>query len=486
MLAKSGVELNVDSVLRFLEDEIPDKEKSQRIDDLVRRLASPDFNTRQLASRDLRQIGSHARPALLQATKSSQLEVSYRAANILAYLAANDDPYQREMKLLAALDWLAEHPDARTPQVLFACSPLTKRIGLRSAFQRATWASAKLVEPKFFASCVKGDEAFLIATGLVGWEIADPEGAVANIRPWLQNASPDIQLAAARALANTLPQLSAETFNNLLNAKEPRIRLQARLLLEALTGDEFNLHQSANAAEAIAAWRKRNRSESGQWKVQPLGEERYTIRSAGLVFSESFDLMVKPSKNNLGLLEYQGPADASVAALNGQLFINTSTTAECDVRMFVPAKSLVGEPFMPDSFRVHTKMGGSSDGSGGYHVGLSIGNVKVLFHPGYTGGAFRVEHVKTHDYLITNSSMGFNPLGDQTYETTVLVRKQSADTTLFEVQIRDHGKGGAVFKKEFTLPTSATGPIDRVGLERSGRTGGPAIFDELRIVVNDE
>jgi hypothetical protein len=51
----------------------------------------------------------------------------------------------------------------------------------------------------------------------------------------------------------------------------------------------------------------------------------------------------------------------------------------------------------------------------------------------------------------------------------------------FEVTVVNGGKGGGTFTKSFEVPNEHLGEFDRIGLERSGRTGGDALFESVTI-----
>ncbi|MCR9119273.1 MAG: hypothetical protein NXI22_20265 [bacterium] len=480
LLTQAGVDLKSASVLRFLRDQSPSEELSLRINRAVANLGANRYAVREAASRELKQIGSFARPELEKAVTVGNAETKVRARFLLDFYDATDDVYHRDMLILAAFDWLREYPSAEVPEVLYSLKKFIEKPMLRNAFRRALWASADASHREMFEEALQSESALILGASLVGLEIAVGEEAVETILPKLKHASPEVRLDAARALDSRRPQLAAERCAALLTSPSTYARVQSRLLLARLTGKSVNIV----SPEEIADWEKHVEAGAGQWNVQPLGAERLEIRSVGLVLAELFDTPAESFTDSYRAFSFEGPKDTFGVVNGGSLELH-SRGVDVDQRLAVTPSVLTGEPLMPPAFTVHTKMGGSADGSGVYHVGVSIGKVKVLFHPGYTGGGFRVEHVDTHQSILPNTSMGFNPGDRQVYDTTIQVRDRGGDSIEFRVKIRDHGKGGRTFERVSEVSRAVCGPIDRIGLERSGRAGGPAIFSELQIVVDE-
>src|SRR5262245_26385482 len=66
---------------------------------------------------------------------------------------------------------------------------------------------------------------------------------------------------------------------------------------------------------------------------------------------------------------------------------------EGNQRMVVTSQKALGKAQWPDALDVMARLGGGGEFGGAWHVGVSVGRVKVLFHPAFDGGAFRVEDV---------------------------------------------------------------------------------------------
>jgi len=114
-----------------------------------------------------------------------------------------------------------------------------------------------------------------------------------------------------------------------------------------------------------------------------------------------------------------------------------------------------------------------------WHMGVSIGNVKILLHPGYRGGGFRVENTNTHEYLLKNQDMGFTPAVGVMHEMNIRLIKISKGA-LLKISVSD-GNSETVFQQNLRVSNDDLGAFDRIALERSGHQGGDALFDLIQI-----
>ena len=149
--------------------------------------------------------------------------------------------------------------------------------------------------------------------------------------------------------------------------------------------------------------------------------------------------------------------------------------------MFITAQQLVGKQEFTDSFEVTTEIGGEARGSGTYHAGVSIGNLRVLFHPGYRGGGFRIERVDNHKYMIGNQSMPFTPAAGVLHKMHISIKPQQDNTVLLKTTFTNAENPKQQYVMNFIAPAADIGPLDRVAVERSGRVGGAALFGLLEV-----
>jgi hypothetical protein len=140
---------------------------------------------------------------------------------------------------------------------------------------------------------------------------------------------------------------------------------------------------------------------------------------------------------------------------------------------------MIGSDRWPESLEVRSKLQAAPGNNFGYHIGVSVGRIKTLFHPGIRGGGFRAETTDEHGYIFSNENMAFEPAAGVTHEMVIKVKKTGTGAD-FDVVVNG-GAGGNPHKKKFSVTNEQLGAYNRIGLERSGRTGGDAVFESLSI-----
>lgn len=166
---------------------------------------------------------------------------------------------------------------------------------------------------------------------------------------------------------------------------------------------------------------------------------------------------------------------------NGRLHIPGRHADEEHQRLSLHVADWPGDKKMPERFVVSCLMGGEAGGAGAWHVAIGIGKVKALFHPDYNGGGFRFEQVGTLEKYSHNQDMGFTPEAGKLYRMDVTVSRFSTGRVGLSVNVTsDDGKN---FRMFIELDGDKIGPLDRISLERSGRRGGNAMFDDLRVKI---
>ena len=120
-------------------------------------------------------------------------------------------------------------------------------------------------------------------------------------------------------------------------------------------------------------------------------------------------------------------------------------------------------------------------GAGVWHAAVCVGKIKVLFHPGFNGGGFRYEQVATLEKFSNNQDMGFTPEAGKMYRVNLSVaRFPSGRVGIKSVVTSPEGK---TFESHIQVEAEDAGPLDRISLERSGRRGGNALFDDLQVKI---
>ena len=102
---------------------------------------------------------------------------------------------------------------------------------------------------------------------------------------------------------------------------------------------------------------------------------------------------------------------------------------------------------------------GHSFGQG--NVGLRWGDLDFLFHPGFSGGAFRIDENAGANNIVGNTNMGFTPTSGRDYRISVQGEVIGMNTD-FDVVITD---GINTFAPStFTIPNSQIEDFTLVGL----------------------
>jgi len=118
---------------------------------------------------------------------------------------------------------------------------------------------------------------------------------------------------------------------------------------------------------------------------------------------------------------------------------------------------------------------GATLDNGAFNVGLQIGQNNLVFHPGFGGGAFRVEGPGG----FWNTNMGFTPANGILHHLSVDVTA----TGLFTILFTD----GLDPSKRFTASFMNSGSVGgAIGFRRSGPTSELGLYDNLEVDIVPE
>jgi hypothetical protein len=256
---------------------------------------------------------------------------------------------------------------------------------------------------------------------------------------------------------NVLPKLRP-----MLNTDDPEVLMRLKTIIAKLEGG--------------GRWAKEDLLRQA---VASLLEERKNPEAAkpnAKLFVEFFNKDAVSVSDGYQRLKFKTDVEVAGSIKNGMAQLTGTHNGDGDQQLLLHAKDLTGNEEFPDSFRIESKIGGGAEGVGSYHVGISVGNVRALFHPGYSNGAFRFEQISNNIPIVNNTNMGFTPPpGKLLLMSMDVKRKPNKDVEISVIITSDK----QTFRSSKIVKADAIGKLDRIGLDRSGRNGGDALFDDF-------
>jgi len=483
LLSSNGIPTESADLISWLEKLRPTDKLQAEVATLVEQLASENFNTRELAFKRLSTFGEAARAQLNKAHQSKDPEVSWRAGQILKQMDSDDQSHLQQSLAQAALLVLKSRREPRAAATILATLPVLKDESTRATACEAPWACANRKHVVAMEAATKHDDPLVRATAIVAWEVAASdaggdiaEAAIGKIEPLLEHESSIMRLAAARALVDHRPRSTIQTLIGLTSTEDQEVVWQADALLHLKTGQQVELNERLSLHDAWKVWQEQGLASADL--SNQVGAKRLDLSAGRNTLKEAF-LANQPSvAKGYGRFLYESDNQGDAKAVDGKLRIDGDND-EGDQRLYLTSQRMIGRDRWPDKLEVRARLGAEEGNNYGWHVGVSVGQVKVLFHPGESMGYFRAETTDEHDYIFSNEDLNFSPATGVMHEMILQVEKTQSGAT-FKVTVND-GKSDKSYQRKFTVSEEQLGDFNRIGLERSGRRGGDAVFESLSV-----
>ncbi len=284
-----------------------------------------------------------------------------------------------------------------------------------------------------------------------------------------------------------VPQLGAEDFVTREQAAKDLKRMGKAALpwidRMPVSGDPEIRFRLASISKELGLGREWTKSELLHYAAASLLAERKNPSSpkpGGLIFGELFHDESNSLEDGYRDFTFKAGKGYEAKVTGGVLLMNGKFAVEGDQRLVFDAQKITGKADFPDEFQLEVMLGGGSGGAGLYHVGVSVGNVRALFHPGYQGGGFRFERIDTHQPITQNVTMGFVPLADKLQLMSIGVKRLAHGEVELNVAVSAPGAADRFIKTTKVAP-EVIGKLDSISLDRSGNRGGDGMFDNLVI-----
>lgn len=491
LLRAAGVPTESAELIAWIKQLCPSSESRARAEALIRQLGAENFDERAKASEALLRLGPSVLPVVRKAIGSSDPEIRTRARKCVRLLEQKAPSPAVVVAAVRRLETVARANSALVLLDLFVAFSEEAPLPAASiALTRELRPLADQARESLVVVLRRSDKGVEAVRGVLGdrlparrcaaaiaLSLAGVKDALPAIRALLKDGDRGVRLGAAWALALRKEKAAIPVLIALVDQADVYAALAEEVLSE-LADDQAPAPGAGNSREAF---RKRQSQWQSWWdqnrnRAEVL--ERFA-RQEAKNFVERFATPAKDVTTGYRSLVYEETLRGSKAEVRGGRLILNGDHDEGDQRLALTALKMTRKAQWPDALDITVKLGGTSDNNIGWHVGVSIGRVKILFHPSFSEGAFRAETVDTHEYIFNNENMGFTPAADVLHPMTIRVRRSERGYR-FEVALED-AKGTGTYRKVFTVSNEQMGRFDRIGLERSGRRGGNALFEQLSI-----
>ena len=223
----------------------------------------------------------------------------------------------------------------------------------------------------------------------------------------------------------------------------------------------------------------------GAYQIYPNGNS-FTVYCHDMAGTPSEYLTLVNTGGNQDLLEkfQANTADTAATLATYPAWSATGSTAS---NIFVAGRRLNMVPNgagnnilfdvggVPGNVLLKAEIGTNGFGPIGYNVGISIGSNRLVFHPGLTGGSFRVEGAGGYG----GENMGFNPAANVMHHFEVSI---DAATKLVTIKVTDGNDASNVYNRTFTATKYDPG-VSRLGFRiEGGNFGGQGFFDNFHLI----
>ena len=481
LLEEVGVAGTAEGAIRFLRDLRPGDDIEAQVAQWVKQLGHQSFFVRNKASRSLLQLGRHCEPQLVRAANGFDVEVRFQARRLLQSIREGIDQGRIDARIGAALGILSreKHPDSATT-IVDTIPVLETRHHLNRASE-ALWFAVTRKDMHLIRAAMRDPNVALRIAAIPAFELIADEESIKEIDPFLADEASGIRLAAARALIDRDPDRCLAVLKELLDAEDRVVKLQAAWLISRVLGESELENRDVHFKHQVEKWKE----QLGDFDLAdlslPLQDRRLMIKEYQSTFREEFTRDQVSIGKRYHELTYETTVAGAKASVSQGIARLHGDHNEGDQRLFVTAQQIVGNPVFSNSFQLAVDIGGEGGGTGAYHVGVSIGNLRFLFHPGYNGGGYRVERVDNRKYMIGNQRMPFTPMHGLLHEMQIKVQPQKDKRVRLTVSIANPRKPQEKFLHTLVADPEDIGPLRRVALARSGRSGGAALFGSLTI-----
>ena len=206
-----------------------------------------------------------------------------------------------------------------------------------------------------------------------------------------------------------------------------------------------------------------------------------TDKSTGGQFYEWFGTKSADCTKGYRQLVYEGPMDVKPFIKNSQLVIPGKRPGGADQRMILRSSTWPATKESPKHIRVSCLVGSTGEEVSTHHLGITIGKVKTLIHPGHREGGFRFEQIGTKREFTDNINTGYTPAPNMLHRIEVTAQHmKNGKVHLNAVVISPNKKR---FETSIELDQEDIGEFNQISLDRSGRSGGDVYFDDFRVEI---